>query len=220
MPSVSCAAAATLSTAAPSVHLVGERRARLRRRHLVARDHENGLDTLGRFEPDRRRDSVRLRTRADDEAAVERRADVVGMAFQLDRPGVDLLLAEPQLVQVVGRQQAGQDRRRARSQPAGKRDLAADLEAQAVGRVERLERPHAEVRAVGGDGIAPGVDHELALLGNLQLEVQGQGRGEDVEAGAQVRRGSGDADQPAALRHEDPDAPISEPERPAIAPTR
>ena len=93
--------------------------------------------------------------RAEDEAAVERRGDVVGMALELDRVAVDRVALEAELEQVVGGDQAGDDRRRARAEPAGERDLAADLEAQPVGRVQALERAHAEVRAVGRQSSAP-----------------------------------------------------------------
>ncbi len=62
---------------------------------------------------------------ADHEAAVDRRGDVVGMALQLGRPGQHLLSGERQLVEVVGGEEAGDDRRGAGAEPAGERDAVA-----------------------------------------------------------------------------------------------
>ena len=57
-----------------------------------------------------------------------------------DRVAVDRVAVEAELEEVVGGNQAGDDRRCARAEPARERDLAADLKTQAVGRVQALER--------------------------------------------------------------------------------
>ena len=62
---------------------------------------------------------------ADDEAAEDRRGDVVGMALELGRVSQQLHLVERQLVEVVGGDQAGDDRRRARAETARQWDLSA-----------------------------------------------------------------------------------------------
>ena len=83
----------------------------------------------------------------------------------------------------------GDERRRARAQPAGQRDVRADPEREAVRRMQARERAHARLRRsraivqVGLDGEAPGLHH-------LELEVQRQRRGERVEARPEVGRGA------------------------------
>jgi hypothetical protein len=123
------------------------------------------------------------------------------MALELHGAGVDLLALEPQLEHVVGCRQSGDDRRGGRAESASERDLAANLEPQAVGRMKRLEGSHAQVAAVDRHRLAAPVDRELAGLGDLELEVQREGGGQDVVAGTQVGGGSGYADQAAANGH-------------------
>jgi hypothetical protein len=67
--------------------------------------------------------------------------------------------------------------------------------------VEGLERADAEVRAIAGNLGVAGVDREAPLLTDLDLEVEAEGGGEDVEAGAEVGRGGRHADQPTAAGH-------------------
>ena len=112
---------------------------------------------------------------------------------------VERLAFEPELEQMVRRDQAGDDRRRAGSEPPGERDLAPDLEAQAVGGVQALEGTHAEVRPIGGQ-IGAGLDRELARLGDLQLQRERERGREHVVAGTEVRRGGRDPDEPASCR--------------------
>ena len=77
------------------------------------------------------------------------------MALEGDGVGVERLAFEPELEQMVRRDQAGDDRRRAGSEPPGERDLAPDLEAQAVGGVQALEaRTQRFDRSVGRSGPA------------------------------------------------------------------
>jgi hypothetical protein len=123
------------------------------------------------------------------------------MAFELDGVAVDLVLPERQLEQVIGRHQAGDDRRGARAQPASDRDVLAKLEADAVGRVKALEGPHDEVLPALGQRGTADVDRELLCLADLELEVHLKRRGEDVEAWPQVRRGGGCGHQTPAKRH-------------------
>ena len=89
------------------------------------------------------------RRRADDEPAVDRRRDVVGVPLDLGRPRQQLLARQRQLEEVVGGDQSRDDRRRARAEPARQRDLGAQAEGDPVGGVERLERPHDQVVAPG-----------------------------------------------------------------------
>ncbi len=139
-------------------HVRGHRGARLLGRHLVCRDHQHTLDAFGGIQANGAGPLVAVGLRADDEASVERRADVVGVALELDGAGVDLLALEPQLEQVVGGHQPGDDRRRRRAEAAGERDLAANLEPQAVGGMKRLEGSHAQVAAVVRDRLVARVN--------------------------------------------------------------
>ena len=71
-------------------------------------------------------------------------------------------------------------------QAARHRDVASDLEAKAVRRVKALEGAHAQVVAAGRQPLSPGLDLELAGLGHLELEMDVEGRRQDVVAGTQV----------------------------------
>ena len=93
--------------------------------------------------------------RADDETAEQRGRDVVRVALDLGRLDEDVLRLLGQLVEVVGGEQPCDDGRRARSEPGGQRDLAADPEGDPVSGPQRLESAHAEVRAVERDAEAP-----------------------------------------------------------------
>ena len=61
----------------------------------------------------------------------------------------------------------------------------------------RSNAAHDEVAAVARDRQL-GLDRELAGLHHLHLEVECERRREHVEAGAEVGRGGGDADEAAA----------------------
>jgi hypothetical protein len=63
--------------------------------------------------------------------------------------------------------------------------------------MQRLEGAHAEVRAVRRDVEVAGVDRQLAGLADLELQVEAEGGGEDIEPRPQVRRGGGNADETA-----------------------
>ena len=93
---------------------------------------------------------------ADDEAAVDRRGDVVGVPLELGRPRQELLLREPELVEMVGGEEAGDDRRRARAEAARQRDLAAQPEGDPVGRAQALEGADDQVVAAGRQPAPPG----------------------------------------------------------------
>ena len=71
------------------------------------------------------------------------------MALELGRPRQHLLLGERQLEEVVGGEEAGDDRRRAGAEAAGQRDLAAQPEGDPVGGMQALEGPHDQVVAPG-----------------------------------------------------------------------
>ena len=78
-------------------HLGGQRRARGLRPHGRARHHDHRLQAGGRLE------AGRLTVGADDEAAVQRGGDVVGVALELGRQREDIGV---ELEEVVGRHQA------------------------------------------------------------------------------------------------------------------
>jgi hypothetical protein len=123
-------------------HLLGQRRSRGARAHgLLGHDGE-------RLKPGRRLEARRATVGADHKAAVQRCRDVVGVALELacvrEHVGVDL-------EHVVGRHQPGDNRRRARAEPAREWDLRADLERELVGRMQPLERTDAEVLAAERD---------------------------------------------------------------------
>ena len=123
------------------------------------------------------------------------------MALQVDGVAVDVRRVEPELIQVVRGYQPGNDRGRAGAEAARHRDVAADLEAQAVRAVQPLEGPDAEVVAVGGEPLLPCVHLEGFALGHLELEVDVERGGEDVVAGTQVGRGGGHPHQAPATGH-------------------
>ncbi len=139
--------------------------------------------------------------RAERDAAVEGRGDVVGVALDPSRVGQQILAGVGQLEEVVGGHQAGDDRRGARAEPAGERDLAADPERDPVGRMEVLEGADDQVAAVGRRLDPLRDDRELAGLGDLELQLERQSGAEDVVAGTEVRRRGRDADDAPALAH-------------------
>ena len=218
MPRASCEAAATFSTASANGTCAGS----------AARASAVGTSSAGITTIASTPSGGSRRTGAgsppssglgqSDEAAVDCRCDVVGMALDRDRALVDLLAAECQLVHVVGRHQARDDRRGARAEAARERDLRSHLEMDAVGRVEVLEGADAEVRAVARKLVLTGVDCELLGLPHLELELKSNRGREHVEAGPKVGRGRGHADEAPAERHQP--EPAREPDRPAMALTR
>ena len=150
------------------------------------RDHDHGLDTLRRIEP--RGGHRRPRSGADDEAAVERGGDVVGMPLELGGLDQDVLGLLGQLVEMVGGEQAGDDRRGARAQAGGQRDLALDPERDPVGGPQRLEGAHAEIGAVERNVQPLRLDRERADLLDLELEVHGERGRQHVIARAEIGR--------------------------------
>src|SRR5215207_3589973 len=171
--------------------LRGHRRARRRRWHLVVGDRQHALEAGRRVEPHRSLAGAR----ADDEAAVERGSDVVRVALEL---GGELEERGIQLVHVVRRRKAGDDRRRARPEARRHGDLRADLEADPVGAVKPFEGAHAEVGAVGRHVGHVRVHEELARLLHLELELQRQGGRQHVVARAEVGRRRRHAHHPVA----------------------
>src|ERR1019366_5222378 len=102
---------------------------------------------------------------------------------------------------MVGRHQAGHDRRRTRPEPADEGYLGADPERELGGGMQPLERLHDEVGAVAGQ-VEVSVHRKLARLGYLDLELHRERRREHVEAGPEVRGGRGHTHQPTpAERH-------------------
>src|SRR4051794_1320369 len=103
-----------------------------------------------------------------------------------------------ELEEVVGGHQPGHVGRGARPQAARERDLRRDPEREVVGRVQALEAADREVAPVAGDRQV-GLDGEAPRLLHLELHVQRQRRRERVEAGPEVGRRGGDADDAAAV---------------------
>ena len=180
-PSVSSAPCATLKTASSIGTSRGQRRARGARAHgLLGHDRE-------RLEA-RRRVEARgaARRAADHEAAVQRRRDVVGMALQLAREREQVGV---ELEHVIGRHQARDDRRRARAEAARERDLRADPEGEAVGRVQPLEGAHAEVLAPCARPAGRSRRRTRPSPRPRARACSDERRRHAVEARAQVRRG-------------------------------
>ena len=146
------------------------------------------------LEPGRRVEALRVAVRAQHEAAQQRGRDVVRVALEPGRLGQQV---GAELEDRVGRDQPGDDRRRARPEPARERDVGADRELEVVGRVQRGEPAHDQVAAVARDPQV-GVDGEAAGLDDVDLHVQVQRRAHHVEPRPEVGRGRGDADGPAA----------------------
>ena len=170
-------------------HLGGQRGPRLPGAdRIVGDDHD-------RLEPGRDVESGRGAVGTHDEPAEQGRPDVVGVALDLGGGGQQVGV---ELEQVVGGHHAGDNRRRARAEATRERDVAVDREPEVVGWMQGGEGPHAEVAPVAGD-VEVGDDLEVAGLLHLDLQVQLQRRGEHVEAGAEIGRGRGHADEPAAL---------------------
>ncbi len=139
--------------------LLGQGIARLTCAHRLLGHDRQRLQARGRLE------AHCLAVGANDEAAIERRGDVVGVT--LDRGGAREQV-DVQLEQVVGGEQAGDDRRGARAEAAGERDVRADAESEVVGGVQALEGAHAEVVLVPRD-VQVGLDGKAAGLCHLQL---------------------------------------------------
>ena len=168
---------------------VGQRGARRLGAHRLVRHDEHRLELGRRVQAHRL--AVALTTSPPSSAG----ADVVGVALDLDRQRHEVGV---ELEEVVGGDEAGDDRRRARAQPAVERDVRADAEGEAVGAVQALERAHEQVRAVARH-VEVGLDGERPRLLHLDLEVDRQRRAEGVEPGPEVGRRGGDADEAAAL---------------------
>ena len=198
------------------------RRSGFRGRDLLVGDHQDRLQALRWSEQGRHRhirrgrgaaeadlDRVgrrlarrRSRRSADDDAAEQGRGDVVGMPLDLAGAGVDPLARVAELVEVVGGEQPGDDRRGGGPEPARERDLAAQPEGDVVGGMEALEGADEQVVATGADVEPAGVERVGALLDHLQLELERQRRAEDVVAGPEVGGRRRDSDDPAAPAHQ------------------
>src|SRR5262249_4045262 len=103
--------------------------------------------------------------------------------------------------EVVGGEEAGDDRGGAGAEPPRQRDLAAQPEGDAIGWMQGLESAHDQVVAPGRDPQPTGVGRELARPLDLQLEEERDGSRKHVVARPQIGRGSGNADQPPPRRH-------------------
>ena len=125
---------------------------------------------------------------ADDESAVDRRGDVVGVALDLRRAGEHVGGLEGQLVEVVGGQQPRDDRRRAGAEPARRGGSRCRSGRRSRPRGAATRTRARTVRPVGCDVEAARVDLKRAGLLHLQLEVERQCGREHVVAGPQVRR--------------------------------
>ena len=119
-----------------------QRLARLGRAHGLAGDDQQALEARRRLE------ALDVRVRAQHEAAEQRRGDVVRMALEPDRLGQQV---GAELEDRVRRDEAGHERRGARAEAAGERDVGADRELEVVDRRQRRESPHAQVAAVARD---------------------------------------------------------------------
>jgi len=175
-------------------HLVGQGAPRERGAHGRARHDDDRLETVGRLEADD------VAAGDDDEAAQQRGGRVVGMALELGRVREQVGI---ELEHVGGRDEPGDVGRGAGPEPAGERHLRADAKREAVGRVQPREPADAEVAPVARD-VELRLDGEAAGLGDLELDVQRERRGEDVEARPEVRRRGGHAHEPAAVHQEPP----------------
>ena len=111
---------------------------------------------------------------------------VAELARELSARGVQLVSTEGQLEEMIGCEEARHDRGGARAKAACERDVVLDREPQAVGRMQRLERPHAKVRPVFGHIRPARVDRERLPLADLELQMEAERGGEDVEPRAEV----------------------------------
>ena len=134
--------------------------------------------------------------RADDEAAVQRGGDVVGMALELGGQREDVGV---ELEEMVGGHQAGHVGGGARTQPAAERDLRLDAEAEGLGVGQPGEAAHGEVAPVAGD-LQVGVDAEAPGLLDLELHVERERAREGIEPGPEIRARGGHPDE-AATAH-------------------
>ena len=96
------------------------------------------------------------------------------MTLDLAGEREDPLARVAELVEVVGGEQPGDDRRGGGAEPAGERDLAAQPEGDLVGGMQPLEGADEQVVATGADVEPAGVERVLALLGDLELELEGR----------------------------------------------
>jgi hypothetical protein len=154
-----------------------ERRPGLRRRHGRLRDERDQL--RGNLVGDARDPALPGQAHASGQGGRE----VVGVALELHALGQEGL----RVGLTAGDDRSGDepqcDHRRARAEPPLPRDAVEEVEAEAVGGSDALERPHAEVRPVG-----------LAVAGgDLELVPEVERDGGAVEAGAEVRRRRGRA---------------------------
>ena len=111
---MSSAVWATLKTASPSGTSRRERRARVARAHRLRRYDGQ------RLQSGRGLEAHGVAVGADHEAAAQRGRDVVGVPLQLARQREQVGV---QLEQVIGGHEARDDRRGARAEAAGERDL-------------------------------------------------------------------------------------------------
>ena len=188
-PSISIAAWATLKTASASGTDSGSAARAASVRDRLLRDDQH------RLEPHRRLEPVHAGAVADDEPALQRGRDVVGVALELGRQLEDVGV---ELEHVVGGEQPGDDRGGARAEAAGQRDLRGDreLERRRPGAGARTPAPRGSSRSRGTSSSvwiakAPG-------LLDLDLELQRQGRRQHVEARPEVGRRGGHANESPA----------------------
>ena len=134
--------------------------------------------------------------RADDESAVQRCGEVVGVAF--DQQSTDASRSVPSSKMWSAAATPGEDRRRARPEATGQRDLGGDPEGEVVGAVQRLEGLDDQVVLVRRD-VEVGLDRELAGLFTSTVSVSDSAPGEHVEARSEVGRTGRNPDDAAAV---------------------
>ena len=180
-PARAATACATLCTASASGTSAGQRRPRRGGRHLDRRDRQHALQPGRRLEAHRRRRSAQI-TKPPSSAAATLSGWPSSSRGELEQRRV-------QLVHVVGRAQPRHDRRGARAEPGRRRDLRADREADAVGRVQPLEGAHAQVGAVERAPRARRTRTENSPVSSTSSSRWSDERGrQHVVAGAEVRR--------------------------------
>src|SRR3954469_15090429 len=164
-------------------HLGRQRGAGLHRRDLLRRNRQHALESRHGVEA-----HGRPVVRAHHEPSVDGRAHVVGMPLELRR---EVEQRRVELEDVVGRGEPRHDGRGRRAEAGGRRDLGLDAEAEVVGRLERLEGPHAEIRPIERHARHVALDRERAPLLHLELEVEAEGGRHRVIARAEVGRRRG-----------------------------
>jgi hypothetical protein len=119
-------------------------------RDLLGWNHDDPLQPLRRIEAGGERGAIGIGA-TDHEAAVDRGRDIVRVTLQRGRPPQHLLFRQRQLEEVVGGEEPGDDRGGAGTEPTRQRNLTAQAEGDAVGRVQALEGADDEVVAPGRD---------------------------------------------------------------------